>query len=115
MTTGTLSCSFCGKTQHQVAKLIAGPTVFICDECVRICVDILAQPTGSSAGGSGAAADRPDVPELAPLSIRCAMCQMMTPPQDLLPVEDRGGLCPGCVAEIEAALEARRQQTGDAV
>jgi hypothetical protein len=113
MSAQTLSCSFCGKTQHQVAKLIAGPTVFICDECVRICVDILAQPALSSSGDSSAAADR--VPELAPLSIRCAICQMMTPPQDLLPVEDRGGLCPGCVAEIEATLEARRQQIGDAV
>jgi ATP-dependent Clp protease ATP-binding subunit ClpX len=37
----TLACSFCGKSQHDVAKLIAGPRVFICDECVNICVDIL--------------------------------------------------------------------------
>ena len=38
-----LSCSFCGKGQHDVAKLIAGPRVFICDECVNICVGILHQ------------------------------------------------------------------------
>ena len=37
----TLYCSFCGKTQHEVIKLIAGPTVFICDECVVLCVTIL--------------------------------------------------------------------------
>ena len=37
----TLHCSFCGKDQHEVKKLIAGPTVFICDECVWLCVDIL--------------------------------------------------------------------------
>lgn len=38
-----LYCSFCGKSNHEVTKLIAGPTVFICDECVVLCVDILAE------------------------------------------------------------------------
>lgn len=38
---GTLFCSFCGKSQHEVKKLIAGPTVFICDECVDLCTDII--------------------------------------------------------------------------
>ena len=37
----TLFCSFCGKSQHEVKKLIAGPTVFICDECVELCMDII--------------------------------------------------------------------------
>ncbi len=37
----TLYCSFCGKSQHEVHKLIAGPTVFICDECVELCMDII--------------------------------------------------------------------------
>ena len=37
----TLYCSFCGKSQHEVRKLIAGPTVFICDECVELCMDII--------------------------------------------------------------------------
>ena len=37
----TLFCSFCGKSQHEVKKLIAGPTVFICDECVELCNDII--------------------------------------------------------------------------
>src|SRR5580692_11200348 len=36
----TLYCSFCGKSQHEVRKLIAGPTVFICDECVELCMDL---------------------------------------------------------------------------
>jgi ATP-dependent Clp protease ATP-binding subunit ClpX len=40
---GNLSCSFCGKGQREVRKLIAGPTVYICDGCVRLCNDILAQ------------------------------------------------------------------------
>ncbi len=40
-TKDTLYCSFCGKSQHEVRKLIAGPTVFICDECVELCMDII--------------------------------------------------------------------------
>jgi len=44
----TLYCSFCGKSQHEVRKLIAGPTVFICDECVELCMDIIREETKSS-------------------------------------------------------------------
>ncbi len=40
---GNLSCSFCGKSQREVRKLIAGPTVYICDECIRLCNDIIAE------------------------------------------------------------------------
>ena len=43
----TLYCSFCGKSQHEVRKLIAGPTVFICDECVSLCMDIIREETKS--------------------------------------------------------------------
>ena len=39
----TLYCSFCGKSQHEVRKLVAGPTVFVCDECVELCVDIIGE------------------------------------------------------------------------
>ena len=39
----TLYCSFCGKSQHEVRKLIAGPTVFICDECINLCTDIIGE------------------------------------------------------------------------
>ena len=44
----TLYCSFCGKSQHEVKKLIAGPTVFICDECVELCMDIIKEENKSS-------------------------------------------------------------------
>jgi ATP-dependent Clp protease ATP-binding subunit ClpX len=44
----TLFCSFCGKSQHEVKKLIAGPTVFICDECVELCMDIIREEHKSS-------------------------------------------------------------------
>lgn len=45
-TSGNLICSFCGKNQNQVRKLIAGPTVFICDECVDLCCEIFAEDVG---------------------------------------------------------------------
>ncbi len=49
----TLYCSFCGKSQHEVRKLIAGPTVFICDECVELCMDIIREENKSSVSKSG--------------------------------------------------------------
>ncbi|HXH37968.1 MAG TPA: ClpX C4-type zinc finger protein, partial [Thermoanaerobaculia bacterium] len=63
-----LHCSFCNKTQHDVRKLIAGPSVFICDECVAICNDVLTE-------------GRKDAPEVSeegswpPSSLSaCALC-----------------------------------------
>ena len=47
----TLYCSFCGKSQHEVRKLIAGPTVFICDECVELCNDIIREEAKSGLAG----------------------------------------------------------------
>jgi ATP-dependent Clp protease ATP-binding subunit ClpX len=49
----TLYCSFCGKSQHEVRKLIAGPTVFICDECVELCMDIIREETKNAHVKSG--------------------------------------------------------------
>ncbi|NCS64667.1 MAG: ATP-dependent Clp protease ATP-binding subunit ClpX [Hydrogenophilales bacterium CG03_land_8_20_14_0_80_62_28] len=46
-----LYCSFCGKSQHEVRKLIAGPSVFICDECVELCNDIIREEVQNAAGG----------------------------------------------------------------
>jgi ATP-dependent Clp protease ATP-binding subunit ClpX len=46
----TLYCSFCGKSQHEVKKLIAGPAVFICNECVELCLDIIREETKSPLG-----------------------------------------------------------------
>ena len=49
----TLYCSFCGKSQHEVRKLIAGPTVFICDECVELCMDIIREESKTQVVKSG--------------------------------------------------------------
>ena len=52
-----LRCSFCGKSQHEVRKLIAGPTVYICNECVEVCLDIIAEDLGDFDEESRAAVD----------------------------------------------------------
>ncbi len=54
-----LYCSFCGKSQHEVRKLIAGPSVFICDECIELCNDIIREETQGEGGTKGAKSDLP--------------------------------------------------------
>ena len=54
-----LYCSFCGKSQHEVRKLIAGPSVFVCDECIELCNDIIREESNSALPGK---ADRGDLP-----------------------------------------------------
>src|ERR1035437_3744955 len=54
-----LYCSFCGKSQHEVRKLIAGPSVFICDECIELCNDIIREDTQGEHGAKGAKSDLP--------------------------------------------------------
>ena len=54
-----LYCSFCGKSQHEVRKLIAGPSVFICDECIELCNDIIREEIQGDKGGKSAKSDLP--------------------------------------------------------
>ena len=54
-----LYCSFCGKSQHEVRKLIAGPSVFICDECIELCNDIIREESQADISGKGAKSDLP--------------------------------------------------------
>ena len=54
-----LYCSFCGKSQHEVRKLIAGPSVFICDECIELCNDIIREESHAEVPGKGAKSDLP--------------------------------------------------------
>ena len=55
----TLYCSFCGKSQHEVKKLIAGPSVFICDECIDLCNDIIREEVPADAAPVGSKGDLP--------------------------------------------------------
>ena len=65
-----LYCSFCGKSQHEVRKLIAGPSVFICDECIELCNDIIREETATDKGGKGQKSDLP-----GPYEIRAILDQ----------------------------------------
>ena len=62
-----LYCSFCGKSQHEVKKLIAGPSVFICDECIDLCNDILRDETSNVETVAGAKSDLPTPLEITEL------------------------------------------------
>jgi ATP-dependent Clp protease ATP-binding subunit ClpX len=59
-----LYCSFCGKSQHEVRKLIAGPSVFICDECIELCNDIIREESTGDKGGRTARSDLPTPKEI---------------------------------------------------
>ena len=59
-----LYCSFCGKSQHEVNKLVAGPSVFICDECVDLCNDIIKVEVMGNGASSGAGARLPTPKEI---------------------------------------------------
>ena len=60
-----LYCSFCGKSQHEVRKLIAGPSVFICDECVELCNDIIREEIQQADSQKGAGSDLPTPHEIS--------------------------------------------------
>jgi hypothetical protein len=98
-----LSCSFCNKTQDDVRKLIAGPTVFICDECVQVCVDIIADDARvQQATAEQVARVVQETPRWS-ATARCALCRMPVVVEEALSVENRGLLCRACVAAIQAA------------
>jgi hypothetical protein len=99
-----LHCSFCKKDREQVRKLIGGPGVHICDECVAVCVDIIED------------ADRPAVSDLeshrdpsrSPRwsgggnAVTCAFCRMPFLMEEALLIEGKGVLCRPCVSQIQA-------------
>src|SRR4051794_22698553 len=89
-----LRCSFCNKSQRDVMRMIAGPKVQICDECVDICLGILAE-------GDAQRFTEPST------ILLCALCRVATPEESSVYVDDRGVLCAGCVAAIEAVLGER--------
>ena len=104
-----LRCSFCNKTAADVRKLIAGPAVFICDECVLACNQILVE----DASAAPPAVERSREVEVhTPPStriVKCALCAVQLPWDDALPIPERGVLCPGCSAQVEAALAQKRE------
>jgi hypothetical protein len=109
-----LRCSFCNKSQRDVKKLIAGPAVQICDECVDICLDIIAEDRKDAPSEPEANRD-PFGNVSYPASsktlvlISCSLCHMAMPLEHGLPIDSRGLLCPGCIGAVEAAIAAARE------
>src|SRR5262245_25090889 len=103
-----LRCSFCNKDQVEVRKLIAGPTVFICNECVDVCVDIMRQELESAPPSVEAAAAIPAA-EKTTAVVACNLCGLPVSRGEVVAISGRGFLCFGCCGEIEAALAERRE------
>jgi hypothetical protein len=113
-----LRCSFCNKAEAHVHQLIAGPSVFICDECVQVCNEIITDDDRFTRARdyTAAVAEVEDVAEPEQFSeipisgpaVRCALCRLPTPPADGILIPNRGVLCRGCIDEIEATVAERR-------
>jgi hypothetical protein len=107
-----MRCSFCSKVQAEVRKLVAGPAVFICNECVEACVDIMrgehdvppqavVRYSGSESAHSTAV-------------VMCKLCGLPVPRVEALVIAERGFLCGGCCGEIEASVARQRVNVGGA-
>jgi hypothetical protein len=105
-------CSFCGKTQDEVRKLIAGQDVHICDECVDLCNDIIAQECEREAQAeAGAAAPSASAP-LLPAS-KCIVCCLPKEVTDLLILPNAGFVCCSCADAIRSVADAHLPPPSD--
>ena len=119
--TPEVHCSFCGKAASQVKRLVSGPKVYICDECVALCVDILS-PSGGGKRGSKKRATRPAAGSTTPLphtkqarnrarklsegllEFRCNACGWQGLFGDFVLMPDRGMLCRSCSSQAHDAI-----------
>jgi hypothetical protein len=101
-----LVCSFCRKDQDQVRKLIAGPSVYICDECVDVCNDVIEgecqheTPAGQTSQQN----------TIFDLDSRCVLCHLPKPSEELLAVPERGFICTVCLDAVKIAAEEREEK-----
>lgn len=107
-----LRCSFCSKSQRDVKKLVAGQNVQICDECIDICVDVIAEDRKDAAPPPHHADARPERAGYpgGGVPTGCALCHMLTPLEHLVLIHSRGVLCHACLSAVEAAIEANRNR-----
>lgn len=105
-----LRCSFCNKWQHEVQELIAGPKIFICDECVEVCNDIIADAKRFAKSAELPAA-RAEEPIPWPTPIMCALCHHPAD-EGIVITGNRGTLCTDCVKAVEEA-RAHPRTTAD--
>ena len=93
-----LACSFCGKDQNEVAKLVAGPTIYICNECVDLCNDIIAEEVEheSDAAKNSAAGKKQTNRERL-----CGVCMEPRDTDELIFLPHAAYMCAGCLEEIQ--------------
>src|SRR5438093_680596 len=96
-----VQCSFCGKNQDEVRKLIAGPYVYICDECIDLCNEILEQECEAE-GGAG---DPPMQSESLTAASACVLCRLPKSIEELVPLPELGFICRTCVDTIRIAAD----------
>src|SRR5262245_60829042 len=100
-----LRCSFCNKSQAQVRSLIAGPNVFICDECVDICVDILnpAMEGTIEVAVRNALLTKEDAPSA--LVLRCNLCRLPVLVRQITLIPQRGAVCRDCIDSVRQGTD----------
>jgi hypothetical protein len=104
-----LRCSFCNKDQNDVAKMIAGPDVCICNECVAVCVKILRGDELPSTEGLFESFDATSLHTAVDEKVTCVVCGKVARAGDALALPGHGFLCRRCTEVVEASLELRRE------
>jgi hypothetical protein len=107
---GRLRCSFCNKSQDDVEKMISGPSpnLYICDECVDVCVNVIADDDRIRAVSGERTVDSSiPWPGAAPI-ILCPLCRMPMAVTEGVTVGRLGLLCPTCVNEVKATVSDPR-------
>jgi len=90
-----IKCSFCGKTKNAVRIIIAGPNVYICDECIDLCNDILVQKISNYKNPL-----KKEFQNISIGDISCAFCNMPAQNTEYVIIPDRGPLCRVCLEVI---------------
>ena len=99
------SCSFCGKNQSEVRKLVAGPAVHICDECVELCKNIVAQEADASESRKTQAAKAK-----AKESRLCGICMEPRETDELIFLPHAAYMCAGCLEELQAVRDRQAEK-----
>ena len=110
--TDSLVCSFCGKKQDEVEKLIAGPLVFICDECVALCMEILGYRLPKPKKSVPPKSVRPENRAYWRLQMLCLSVGLLKPPQELKErnaLVNQGRLSVDESSELSTAIETIRR------
>jgi hypothetical protein len=97
-----LSCSFCGKNQHEVRKLISGHAVHICDECVKLCSGIMAEEL-ESAKGTGRKSKKPA--SHSKEDHLCGVCMEPRESDELIFLPHAAYMCAGCLEDIQTVRD----------